>query len=61
MNSTGMKLTMMAAGEATPTNAKISATDAARLYAGATLDVAITVVSKRFSVFVFSCETTGVP
>ena len=56
-----MKLTMIAAGETTPTAANTSATDAARLYAGATLDVAMTVVSKRLRVFVFNCDATGVP
>jgi hypothetical protein len=61
MNSTGTKLTRMVAGEANPTKATISASVAATLYAGATLDVAMTVESKSVSVFAFSFDGTGFP
>ena len=58
MNSTGKKLISIAAGDArpTPTAATSRKLVCAMVYAGATLDVAITVVSKRFRVFAFRCE-----
>ena len=61
MKKTGTKLTRIAAGDAAPTTTKSTAIVAARLYAGATLDVAMMVASKRFRVLVLSCETTCFP
>ena len=61
MQSTGTNPTRMAAGDDSPTAATRNPTVAARVYAGATLDVAITVVSNSDSVLVLSSDSTGFP
>ncbi len=61
MQSTGRNPTRMAAGDARPTATMRNAAVAARVYAGATLDVAMTVVSKSVSVLVLSSDSTGFP
>ena len=61
MQRTGTKPTRMAAGDESPTAATRNPIVAASVYAGATLDVAITVVSNSVSVLVLSSDSTGFP